>query len=219
MKNQTNRWVCWRASVRAGLVLTCAWAALGTAQAGPIPAVNLLQNGSFDSNNTGLPWSRDSGTNLLGYGSNLSPAAGSASGDGQYFAYLGFYNSYLSQTVTLSAGDYSLSWLDAVVSAKASYSVSLGGMLLAAVAPVAGHGLQAESLTFSLVQDTTADLVFARTGQSGRINASTLWLDDLVLTAVRPQAANTVPEPGSSGLVLLGLAAAGLAAGTRRRRG
>jgi hypothetical protein len=120
-------------------------------------------------------------------------------------------NSFLEQTLALSAGSYTLTWLDSNRSSNRysgnSYDVRLDNTVLATYQTSVGDAWAANSLSFNVATtgSHTLRLQGLRTTGDG-----TSFVDMLSLAAVPSQ----VPEPASIGLVALALA--GLAASRRR---
>jgi hypothetical protein len=120
-------------------------------------------------------------------------------------------NSFLEQTLALSAGSYTLTWLDSNRSngqySGNSYDVRLDNTVLATYLTGVGDAWAGNSLRFNVTTtgSHTLRLQGLRTTGDG-----TSFVDMLSLAA----APNPVPEPASAGLVALALA--GLVASRRR---
>ena len=115
--------------------------------------------------------------------------------------------SSLSQTLTLAAGAYELTWADANRNGygdNQSYSVAVDNQVLGTFSTVAGQGWSARSLTFS-VGAGLHTLTFAGVNLGGD---RTSFIDAVQLTSA-------VPEPGALALVAAGL---GMVMVTVRRR-
>lgn len=113
----------------------------------------------------------------------------------------------LSQSLTLAAGTYALSWLDANRSGlgEQSYSVSFGGVTYDTVTTLHSAGWTQESLVFTLAQDTVGALTF--TGLTSYHDTdATSFIDNVSVSAV--------PEPTS--LLMMAVATLGLLAWRRR---
>lgn len=114
-------------------------------------------------------------------------------------------NSYMEQTLNLSAGDYLLTWSDAGRSnygSPSAFEVKFGGQTLAAHSLSLGQGWTARSVQFHA--NGAGVLRFA--GTIGNTD-NTTFIDKVAVTAV--------PEPTSALLMAGGLAAVSL---LRRRR-
>lgn len=115
----------------------------------------------------------------------------------------------LSQLLTLDAGTYVLTWLDAnrYGGSNQSYAVSFNGDALSTTAfdTTVGGGWHQESLTFTVAEQTTGDLTFA--GLKGWTTGdATAFIDNVSLSAV--------PEPTST--LMLAIGVLGLVAWRRR---
>lgn len=118
----------------------------------------------------------------------------------------------IGQTLTLSAGTYKLSWIDAnrgqSVYGDQSYAVSFNGLQLGnTFDTVRGGGWQEHALSFKVDTGTTAALSF----KGLKTNDATAFIDNVKLVQT-----SAVPEPESVALVLAGLAVVGQL-GRRRR--
>jgi MYXO-CTERM domain-containing protein len=203
-------------SLLAGAVL-----ALASATA----SANLLSNGSFESHSTGIGstgycYLGSSCSGSLTDWSASAPIIGSHSGPwgtpsslggwsaSQGSALIGLQNaSWVEQSLTLAAGTYTLSWLDAGRSGyyNTSYQVKLDGSAIGSYSTVAGEAWGTNSLTFTVGASGTHLLRM----QGLAINPDgTAFIDNMTLTSA-------VPEPGTASLGLAGLA---LLAGLARRR-
>lgn len=207
--------------------------ALGVVALGAQASTNLVANGGFNGSTGDYVYNGVAPTIAAAYpgfgatpgtvadwdGSFVSIASGSgpwgspvgqAHSAGQLGGYVAGLQSdgTLSQTLTLDAGVYSLSWIDAGRQnySNQSYSVSFDGQVLATpFTTVAGAGWNHENLIFTVGADTTATLTF--TGLVPYTSGdATAFIDNVSVTAV--------PEP--SAMVLMAFGALGLV-GWRRR--
>lgn len=117
----------------------------------------------------------------------------------------------LSQTVTLGAGSYKLSWMDGNrnnYGVDQSYAVSFNGLQLGnAFDTNKQTGWQAREVSFTLAAGATGALTF----QGLNAKDATAFIDNVSLVQT-----SAVPEPESYALALAGLAVVGQIA--RRRR-
>ncbi len=200
-------------------------------------AANLVLNGSFETNTyvvgsagpysptyggssiSNWSWSPTVGSystavRLLNQGIDGSGAVGGkAANGGTYAVSLEGATSWISQTITLDAGQYQLSfdaswWLPAYLAVNPIYA-SLGGVNFsfsgstAAFSPTQGYSTYTSGL-LTLATGGTYELKIAANNPAGGYSGGTA-VDNVSLTAV--------PEPSS--LALLGL---GAVASLRRRR-
>lgn len=116
----------------------------------------------------------------------------------------------LSQSLTLSAGAYVLTWLDAnrPGQSEQSYSVSFNGVTYDTVATHHADGWTQESIAFNVSQDTTGLLSFTGLSSFGTKDA-TSFIDNVSVSAV--------PEPSS--MLMMAVATLGLLAWRRRSQG
>jgi len=121
----------------------------------------------------------------------------------------------LSQTLTLNAGIYALSWFDAGRNAffgeTLNYEVLLSGAVLNRYAVNLGQAWSQHQQTFTLSTNQTVDLSFLNSATANNLDR-TVFLDNVSLEKI-----GNVPEPASAWLVLACLGSVGWAA--RRRRG
>lgn len=113
----------------------------------------------------------------------------------------------LSQGLSLAAGTYTLSWLDANRSGQGeqTYKVSFDGVTYDTVTTKHSAGWTQESLEFTLTHDTVGALTFAGLTSYHNTDA-TSFIDNVSVTAV--------PEPTS--LMMMAVATLGLLAWRRR---
>jgi hypothetical protein len=187
---------------------------------------NLLTNGSFDGTTGGYIYNGAAPGNppelagtVAGWTGNFVSIASGNGSWGNPSSIAGFDSSFggyvagvqgsasLSQTVTLGAGEYQLSWFDAnrVGYGDQSYKVYFGTQLLGSFGTaVAGNTWKQESVSFTTSGGTGA-LSFV--GQTDwYTNDATSFVDKASLTAV--------PEPTTTALMMMGT----LALLARRRR-
>ena len=193
----------------------------------PSAQAALLKNGSFESPNitnggycyTNAPYAPcGSGVALTGW-TGVSPIIGSGNGawggtqaqDGSQYiglqSYKGTNLGTVTQTLTLAAGTYALSWFDAGRNGQGgiAYDVYFDGLALSSspFQTTSGAGWTQHQAQFTAAGG--GDLTFKVVTMGGD---RTAFIDNASLTPV-----SAVPEPASIALLLAGLGAIGL---TRR---
>ncbi|MFZ5526786.1 MAG: PEP-CTERM sorting domain-containing protein [Pseudomonadota bacterium] len=120
-------------------------------------------------------------------------------------------NSSLSQSVSLSAGSYTLSWVDTNRNGYDNqfYDVLLGSVTLGSFSTTVGDAWTTRSLTFTVGTSGLQTLTFAGLERGGIDGTS--FIDNVQLTSA-------VPEPSDLALVLAGLAVVGSVARRRAAR-
>ncbi len=196
-------------------------------------STNLLQNGSFEASSpasdytsgycyTNYPGNVACNSAVPGWSGNfvlISADSGpwgnpqglsnSATIDGVTIA--GIQNdSSLSQTLSLAAGSYTLSWVDTNRNGydNQTYDVTLNGDVLDTFSTQAGAAWTTHTLTFTVASAGLQTLSFAGQSLGGD---RTSFIDNVQLTSA-------VPEPSDLALVLAGLAVVGSVARRRAAR-
>ncbi|MQA42499.1 FxDxF family PEP-CTERM protein [Rugamonas aquatica] len=117
--------------------------------------------------------------------------------------------SHIEQSLTLAAGTYTLSWIDAgrgnYGGPTETYQVSVGGNVLSTEAVNYGAAWTAKSLTFT----TAGNTVLSFAGQTNY--DATAFIDNVSVTAA-------VPEPGTYAMLVAGLGLLGVVARRKRAR-
>jgi len=210
--------------------------AASSAQTGAQAQVNLLVNGSFE-NTTGVSfaggsfcylgfpgldcevipgWTGETPALILSTSSAWQNPNATAGFDGaaQGAVFVGLQSEAdISQTVTLAAGDYTLSWRDSHRSlirfdmGPQAYEVRLGTQVLASFLTSPGDPWTQRSVSFSTAGGALA-LTFDGVSRPGPGLDATTFLDDIRLVGA-------VPEPGTWAMWLAG---AGVLLARRRRR-
>lgn len=191
-------------------------------------AGNLVTNGSFEAQGPALNGggycylgnaslecgSLPGWTGELPVMSSASSAWGTPSSQAGWSAALGGLQvglqntSHLEQFVTLAAGTYTLSWVDAGRASynDARYTVSFDGQSLGTFATAAGQGWSMHSINFQAAGSGTLSfqgITFAGAGAD-----RTAFIDGVGLTVA-------VPEPASAAMLLAGLCGLGVFAARR----
>ncbi|MES2163925.1 MAG: FxDxF family PEP-CTERM protein [Pseudomonadota bacterium] len=189
--------------------------------AGTAQAANLVVNGSFEDAGYNLqagsycylngPYECGSVNGWTGAFplmlSNSGPWGNPNTPDGNVL--IGLQNtSHIEQALTLAAGTYTLSWIDAgrgnYGSPTETYQVSVGGNVLSTESVNFGAAWTSKSLTFT----TTGNAVLSFAGQTN-YGDSTAFIDNVSVTAA-------VPEPETYAMLMAGLGLMGFIA--RRRK-
>ena len=161
-------------------------------------------------NPTGASWVF-SGFSGIGHGVNAGGFGNTAPPEGQQFAVLQAFNggqSSFTQTITLAAGQYSLSFLDENRSGygQSSFFVTLGGLIIGGDSPSNGSF----STFYNVFQTAGGTLALTFTSSTGSSTDTTSFIDNVQISAV--------PEPASVAMLGLGLiASVGFAARKARR--
>jgi len=203
--------------ILAALVAASAALSMG----GAAQAANLVVNGSFEDPGFALPMGSycylggpfDCGSVNGWTGgfplmlSNSEPWGNPNTPAGNVL--VGIQNTiHIEQTLTLAAGTYTLSWIDAGRANYGSpteiYQVSVGGNVLSTESVNFGAAWTSKSLTFT----TTGNTVLSFAGQTN-YGDSTAFIDNVSVT-------DAVPEPETYAMLMAGLGLMGFIA--RRRK-
>ena len=188
--------------------------------AGTAQAANLVTNGSFEDTGFNLqagsycylngPYACGSVNGWTGafplMASNSGPWGNPNTPAGDFL--IGIQGtSHAEQALTLAAGTYTLSWIDAgrgnYGGPTETYQVSVGGNVLSTESVNYGAGWTAKSLTFTTAGNTTLSF-------SGQTNYdATAFIDKVSVTTA-------VPEPETYAMLMAGLGLLGFIA--RRRK-
>jgi hypothetical protein len=202
-------------------------AILACAAASPASA-NLILNGGFEAPTTatytyltGLnnDWTY-AGSGVINSTGGSAWFGGSPPSDssGSQFAFLQGAGSFISQTFSvLTAGDYSISWMDAgrpdiyggCCRGDQTYQVSLNSTIIGTYSTVTGVGFDKQFANLGNLSGGSYTLTFLGLSTTQSTSDETAFIDGVNISAV--------PEPATWAMMIIGFVGTGLMAYRRRR--